>query len=250
MPSVNRPKRPIVWVASALGLCVLLATSGCAVWRISESIDMARQSRPFQQQPANAVLRLLVVGDSTAVGTGASAPAQSVAGRLGQAHPKLWVANRAQDGARFADVAAQLQSTPELFDVVLVQVGGNDVIRLSNMDTLRQTVDDVASAARQKAPLVLLMPAGNVGNSPFFFVPLRGWMTSRSRDLHALVREAATNHGAVYINLFKERAEDLFVQDPSLHARDGLHPSDAGYGVWFKELMGQTSLATALAAAR
>ena len=250
MPGGKRTSRPIVWVASAMGLCVLLGTSGCAVWRISESIELARHSRSFQQYPADPALRLLVVGDSTAVGTGANAPAASIAGRLGQAHPKLWVANRAQDGARLADVVVQLRETPEHFDVVLVQAGGNDVIRLSNMDTLRQTVDDVARAARQKAPLVLLMPAGNVGNSPFFFVPLRGWMTSRSRDLHALMHEAAANHGAVYVNLFKERAEDPFVQDPSLHARDGLHPSDAGYGVWFKELMAQTSLATSLAAAR
>ena len=236
--------------ALTIAMGFVLATSGCAVWRIGDSIDMARQSQPFQQRPDNAALRLLVVGDSTAVGTGAGAPANSVAGRLGQAHQTLWVENRAQDGAKLADVVAQMRGTAEHFDLVLVQAGGNDVIRLSNLDTLRQTVNEVARAAREKAPLVLLMPAGNVGNSPFFFSPLRGWMTWRSRELHTIVRDAAASHGAVYINLFKERADDTFVQDPALLSRDGLHPSDEGYGVWFKELMGQSTLSQILGAAR
>ena len=35
-----------------------------------------------------------------------------------------------------------------------------------------------------------------------------------------------------------------------LNARDGLHPSDAGYRVWFDQLMAQADLAGPLAAAR
>lgn len=246
MLSGQRTSRAMLWAAVGL----LVATSGCAVWRIGDSVAMARQSRAFEQRPADAALRLLVVGDSTAVGTGATAPAASVAGRLGQAHPNLWIDNRAQDGARLADVEAQLRGADERFDIVLVQAGGNDIIRLSNLDTLRKTINDVARVAGEKAPLVLLMPAGNVGNSPFFFPPLRGWMTQRSRDLHAIVRETAASHGAVYVNLFKERADDPFVHNPALHASDGLHPSDAGYGVWLEELMGQSALASTLKAAR
>ena len=57
-------------------------------------------------------------------------------------------------------------------------------------------------------------------------------------------------HGAVYVNLFKERAEDPFVQEPGLHARDGLHPSDLGYAVWLQELMAQSSVGAALSPAR
>jgi lysophospholipase L1-like esterase len=75
-------------------------------------------------------------------------------------------------------------------------------------------------------------------------------MTSRSRDLHAMVREAAARHGAVYINLFKERDDDPFVKDKALNARDGLHPSDAGYRVWRDELMAQSQLAAVLAQAQ
>ena len=40
------------------------------------------------------------------------------------------------------------------------------------------------------------MPAGNVGNAPFFFVPLSWWMTQRSRALHGLVQDSAARTGA------------------------------------------------------
>lgn len=67
-------------------------------------------------------------------------------------------------------------------------------------------------------------------------------MTQRSRQMHQFVNEAAKRHGAVYVNLFYERADDPFAQKPELNARDGLHPSDAGYAVWFEELSRQTKL--------
>jgi hypothetical protein len=61
-------------------------------------------------------------------------------------------------------------------------------------------------------------------------------MTSRSRQLHAAVAQASARNGATYVNLFRERAQDPFVQQPQLNAADGLHPSDAGYRQWWSEL--------------
>jgi lysophospholipase L1-like esterase len=74
-------------------------------------------------------------------------------------------------------------------------------------------------------------------------------MTWRSRRLHAFVNEAASRHGAVIVSLFRERADDPFAQQPSLNARDGLHPSAAGYQIWLRELMAQAALRHRLSAA-
>ncbi|HEY6133907.1 MAG TPA: GDSL-type esterase/lipase family protein [Rubrivivax sp.] len=228
---------------------VVLATTGCAVWRIGQSAELARLSEPYQQTPAAPVLRLLVVGDSTAVGTGASSPAHSLAGLIGREHTALLIENRARDGAKFADVLLQLEGAAG-FDMVLVQAGGNDVIRLRERDALALDIDRVATAAARVAPRVLLMPCGNVGNAPFFFAPVSWWMTRRSRALHMLVAASARRSGATYINLFRERAADPFVADPGLNARDGLHPSDAGYRNWWQELKHQSGLDRELAPAR
>ncbi len=241
--------KPLLLAASALAL---LAMTGCAAWRVSQSAELARRSEPLQVQPPTPVLRLLVVGDSTAVGTGASTPRASLAGLLSARFPGLLIENRAQDGATFADVTRQMAapaSNGARFDMVLVNAGGNDVIRLRNLDTVAQDIDRVAQLARQTAPFVVLMPAGNVGNAPFFFPPVSWWMTHRARRLHDAVAASAERHGAVYVRLFEERENDPFAQQRALNASDGLHPSDAGYQVWMQQLMTQAGLAQRLTAA-
>ncbi len=241
--------KPLLLAASALALLTL---TGCTVWRVAQSIELARQSEPLQVQPPAPAMRLLVVGDSTAVGTGASTPQASLTGLLAARFPGLLIENRARDGATFADVTRQLAASAQgggRFDMVLVNAGGNDVIRMRNLDTVAQDVDRVAQLARQTAPLVVLMPAGNVGNAPFFLPPVSWWMTQRSRRLHAAVAASAERHGAVYVRLFEERENDPFAQQRALNARDGLHPSDAGYRVWLQQLLQQAGLERRLNAA-
>lgn len=242
-------RRPVVIAVAILAAATLLGTSGCAAWRIKQSAALARQSEPYQALPPGASATLLVVGDSTAVGTGASMPAASVAGLIARDHPHLKIVNRANDGARFADIVRQLETAgSERFDAIMILGGGNDVIRLTNDEVLAHEVERAVALAHSRAGLVVLMPSGNVGSAPFFFPPWSWWMTARSKNLHRMVREAAASHGALYVNLFKEKADDPFAQRPEeLNAKDGLHPSDAGYRLWYEELKKQADLSKRLA---
>ncbi len=240
--SVHR--KLVIATAIAVGAVVAM-TSGCAVWRVQRSAELARDSEPFQNNPDNPAVRLLIVGDSTAVGTGASAGRESLAGLMARQYPRTLIENRARDGAKFEDVLAQLGGE-QRFDIVLVQAGGNDVIRMRGLEALHTDINRVADRARALADTVVLMPAGNVGNAPFFFAPLSWWMAERSRALHRIVQHAAARTGAVYVNLFHERDDDPFVANPGLNASDGLHPSDAGYAVWFEQLQVQAGLAQTL----
>lgn len=258
-PSINRWWWGLLWLpVGALSLGV----AGCTVWRLGETRALTSASQPYQQQPAQPVLALLVLGDSTAVGTGASDSRRSVAGLLGQAHPRLRIDNQARDGARLGEVPAQLAAALRQagaadadmrWDVILISAGGNDVIRGSAPAQLAADLDAALVAARARlrpGGLLLLQPPGNVGNAPFFLPPLAGLMSQRALALQAAAQAAAARHGAQYVNLFKPPEEDPFVQRPGLNASDGLHPSDAGYQVWHEELLAQTGLAARLAAAR
>jgi lysophospholipase L1-like esterase len=244
MPHARRfPSRLLLWAALSAPVLIL---AGCTAGRVRDSVELARASEPLQRSVAQPRARLLIVGDSTAVGTGASSPQASLGGLLAQTFADLHIDNRARDGATFADVARQLDDSAR-YDIVLIQAGGNDVIRLRDLDVVAGDIERVTRRARDLADVVLLMPAGNVGNAPFFFRPVSWLMTSRARRLHESVRETAARQGAVYVNLFKERADDPFAKRPELNARDGLHPSDLGYQVWFETLMAQSGLARRLA---
>ncbi|RYF36798.1 MAG: SGNH/GDSL hydrolase family protein, partial [Comamonadaceae bacterium] len=176
--------------------------------------------------------------------------AHSVAGLIAEGLPKLRVVNRATDGARYADIVRQLQADTSRFDAVLVLGGGNDVIRGTDTSELTAQVRQAADLARQIAPVVVMMPPGNVGNAPFFWRPVSWLMDRRSQSLHAAVRRSAQATGATYVNLYKPRADDPFAQRPKeLHARDGLHPSDAGYALWMQELEQASGLRGKLVAA-
>ena len=229
-------------------VAIVLWVGGRTAWRLHQSIELTRLSEPLQRSPERPSMRLLIVGDSTAVGTGASAPQASVAGLLAQVFPRLQIDNRARDGSTFAQLLAQLGGD-QRFDMVLVMAGGNDVVRLRGLQALQNDIDRVMRRALERGALVVVMPAGNVGNAPLFFPPVSWLMTWRSRQLHAFVSEAASRHGVVVVNLFRERADDPFIEQPSLNAQDGLHPGDAGYRVWFGELMAQAALSQRLSAA-
>ena len=123
------------------------------------------------------------------------------------------------------------------------------MIRFTGAAELEQGVLRTAQLASARGTSVVFLPAGNVGNAPFFFAPLSWLMSQRSRALHKLIRQVAKDKGAVYVNLYKEKAQDPFVQRAAeLHAKDGLHPSDAGYRIWYAELMAQSNFSKQLAA--
>ncbi len=154
-----------------------------------------------------------------------------------------------KDGAKFGGIAFQLAGN-ERFDMILILGGGNDVIRLTGEDTLRDNLDRAVSRARTRSDHVIVMPAGNVGNAPFFFPPVSWWMTSRARKMHDIVSEIARAHGATYVDLYREKNVDPFAREPErMNARDHLHPNDAGYGFWFAELERQARISQIISAA-
>ena len=163
------------WVPTlALAGGIALMQGAAMALRIRKAVALSRSIDPLQAEPLDATAQLLLVGDSTAVGTGASAADASVAGLIARQHPHVRIMNRACVGAKFADIVRQLEP-PQRFDLILILGGGNDVIRLTGNAALQADEGRALQLASERADTVVLMPAGNVGNTPFFPQPL-AWL--------------------------------------------------------------------------
>jgi lysophospholipase L1-like esterase len=210
---------------------------------------MASRARAFERPLECALRRVLVVGDSTGVGTGAEDPRHSLAGRLARDFPNVSIVNHARNGAKTRDAWEQLSPfVGESFDVVLVHVGGNDLLRRTPWQRLVADVDALLQRAGAIGRHVLVTTTPNVGLAPAFFAPLSWYLSARSRQLRDLVDAACRRHGSHYANFFHPRSCDPFSRDwQRYYAADRLHPSSACYGYVYATLLRETPLARWLA---
>jgi lysophospholipase L1-like esterase len=212
---------------------------------------LADVARPFERTMPQARHRVLVVGDSTGVGTGAERAHDSLAGRLAADFPDIAIVNRARNGAKTRDACGQVaEFEGERFDLVLIHVGGNDIFRRTPLARLAADVDELLERATRVGTHVLVTTTPNVGLAPIFFAPLSWWMTTRSRQVRDLFARAARRHGAHYANFFHPRSCDPFSREwRRYYAADRLHPSSECYGYVYRALLRATPLAHWLAEA-
>jgi lysophospholipase L1-like esterase len=212
--------------------------------RIMTGRKLSENSASFQYSASPERFRILIIGDSTGVGTGADGPQDSVAGRISRDFPGTTIENRAEDGAKFANVISQLnEESEDNFDLILIQAGGNDILRFTPLDMIRVNVEALLKAAKERARRVVLMSSGNVGNAPAFFPPVNWLYTSRTRKVRELLMNLAQAEGVVYVDLFMERRDDPFIREPERYnAADFLHPGSEGYRLWYEALKAQARL--------
>ena len=220
--------------------------------RIHRGRQIAAASRPYERRNPGAAHRILVVGDSTRLGTGAVRPEESVAGRIAAEFPAIEIINLARNGAKSADALFQMESVGlERFDIVLVQVGGNDILGFTDLGKMRDTIRQILHQAKENAANVLFISTGNAGLAPAFFPPISWLYTARTRKVRTLLMEVSRDLGVQYVDLFREKGNELFRGDPDrYYTSDYLHPSSEGYRIWYEELKRQTSLVEILGKGR
>ena len=175
-------------------------------------------------------LRLLVVGDSTAMGTGVSKLEDGLPGQLGRlldAGPEAGggVAWRAvgRNGATAAEVLQEFAAAAVAahFDLAVVMVGWNDALRLRGGSEFSRALGallDRLHAASPNARLVVVAPPafGRFASLPN---PLRWALGRQARGLTRRAERVARSHAAVIAPGFDGRSV----------ASDQFHPDAAGY---------------------
>jgi len=250
-----KPATALIWTRLASGLAgALLAASAAHAARVALRVRRAhaysRCAQRYTRHLADASHRLLIVGDSTAVGLGAQSMEDSIAGRLARDFPLASIENRAELGARIACVLGQLREVDAGYDAVLIAAGGNDILRRTPYDALRVALEAVINRAREVAPLVIVVNSGNVGGAPLFGWPLSVVLSRRSLQVRRIFALSCRRLRAQFVNLTFVPRRDPFGRQRELYfAEDGLHPSSAAYQYCYGVLKRRTRLTRLLAAA-
>ncbi|MBN2298394.1 MAG: GDSL family lipase [Deltaproteobacteria bacterium] len=233
-----------VFILIAIACLYFAVNSVRLVLRIYKGRELAETSTAFEVKNPLAVKRVLIIGDSTGVGTGADDPADTIAGLIAREFPSVEIINKSMDGAKASNIPMQLDSLEDAgFDLVLLQVGGNDILKFTDPDMLKNSVAEIMRLASKFAPEIIFMSTGNVGSAPAFFPPLNWIYTERTRTVRSVFMLISREKGIEYVDLFREKSEDPFLTDPEQYfAADLLHPGSRGYALWYEELRNQSSL--------
>lgn len=200
-------------------------------------------------RPPNAVRRVLVVGDSTAVGIGAESPTETLVGRIVAQFPAVLVENHARMGARAADLARQFGlAEAQRYDAVLIAIGGNDILRGTSRKAFRTALDAALAHACALSGTVILVNCPNIGAAPLFPWPLSALLSWRSLRYRATYEAVCAGHPVEFVNFTYAPRDDPFRRARAVYfASDGLHPTGAAYALCFERLKSATRLPTALA---
>lgn len=201
-------------------------------------LQIARRTQPYQQKPLNAKRRILVIGDSSAVGVGAEDPAQSFPGYVGAQYPDAEIINRGVNGAKVRDLIPLLKShVEERYDLLMIHIGGNDIVWFTPLNELEQDLATVIRLAKPLAPKIVMMSCGDAGTARVFPFGTRWILTLRTKQVRTIFLQITTYFRVNYVDLYLRRRDDPFQQEhKTYYSPDDFHPSGAGYRFWYQDI--------------
>lgn len=200
--------------------------------------DLADRAVKYEQHTENSSMKILVIGDSTAVGTGASTPEESTTGRLGQDYPKAEIVNLGVNGSKTHELPARLEKLRgQRFDLILIHTGGNDIVRLTPYKKIEENLRVVLQHAKELSDTVVVLHGGNVGTAKIFPAGIRWIFTHRTRLVRDIFLRLTKETSTHYVDLWRRGKDDPFFADPdSYYAADYFHPSSVGYKDWYEHI--------------
>lgn len=180
-----------------------------------------------QQSPVEPSKKILILGDSIAVGFGLQPKHTWVSLlkiRLSQQYPAYQVINASANGrtARELSIHAKELISSHQPDIVIIEIGGNDGLRQYSIGSIEGNIGIVIHLAKQKAAQIILLG---------FRLPLNYPSAYRS-DFHDLYQRLQKRHQIVLIDFFFE----YIVNRPGMFQGDNIHPTEKAQPVLLETL--------------
>ncbi|WP_027707765.1 SGNH/GDSL hydrolase family protein [Zooshikella ganghwensis] len=218
-----------------LGLAPFLVAQGLYVRQKTPRLPEPVGPRQGKQGTGPA-LKLLILGDSSAAGVGAPSQQLALSGQLVEilsaSYNVSWMLE-AKTGYTAKDLIDLLYDMPQSpFDIVIVVVGVNDVIKGTSQTQWQKQLDQLIQLSIEKfgSPRLFfsgLPPMHLFSALPF---PLKWYLGKRARYLDDIL----SKHLYHYSNCQFLPINMPF--EPAYLATDGFHPSPNAYTVWAEAL--------------
>ena len=184
-------------------------------------------------------LKYLVMGDSTGAGQGGDYDqgiAVSTAKNLSQNYEVEFL-NASISGAKVSDViTGQLEEGLKFNpDLILISVGANDVVKLTNPSTFEKDLGKLISKIIESNCKTKIVVTGvpEMGAIPRFAQPLRYIAGLQTKNLNNVFDQIIKKYNLAHAPIAKITGP-IFKKDKSLFAQDRFHPNNQGYAEWIK----------------
>ncbi|WP_434742930.1 SGNH/GDSL hydrolase family protein [Micromonospora sp. SH-82] len=258
------PGRLAARLGRAAALSVVAGTVGGAAVLAGEAL-VARHRRYAQPELGLAlratvgrsgapVLRLVLLGDSSALGVGVARLEETVGGQLahllaeGPTGRRVHLSSVGVSGSRSVDLSTQVARAllGERPDVALVLIGANDATGFGRPADVAAHLGLAVHRLREARVEVVVGTCPDLGAARAIAPPLRqvvGWSGRRIADAQTV---AVLDAGGTVVDLAAETGP-VFRADPGTFCHDGFHPSADGYRLWAHALLPAVVAAAAVA---
>lgn len=202
-------------------------------------------------------LRLVLLGDSAALGVGVDRADDTVGGQLARllsegAGPtaggerQVWLSSVGVSGSRSTDLATQVARAllGEHPDVAVILIGANDVAGFRRPGEAAAYLGAAVRRLRDAQVRVVVGTCPDLGAVRAIAPPLRqlaGWLGRHTARAQAV---AVIEAGGIVVDLAAETGA-VFRADVGTLCHDGYHPSADGYRVWAHALLPAVARAAA-----
>ncbi len=201
------------------------------------------KTTPFSQECKKPTRKFLVIGDSTSYGAGANNSKHSLAGRLAKNNPNVHIDNLSENGMTLKRLKKRLKNIQHnKYDLIFIHIGGMDVLSMTSdakitKYTARILEHSCALLTNNDPSKIIFVSMNNVGGAPAFRFPLERLLEKRSRNVRDTFGLVCDKFDVTHVALFSEQQDDQLAQQPSRYfARDGIHPNDEGYALWYNKI--------------
>jgi lysophospholipase L1-like esterase len=226
------------------GAAVLAGQAMLARARRYAQPDLRLAMRSSVGTPGAPPLRLVLLGDSTALGVGVERVNETVGGQLAHLLAEAPGARRVELSSvavarsRSADLATQVAralvgARP---DIAVILVGGNDALHFGG---IADAAGELAAAVRRLRTAGVAVVVGtcpDLGAARAFALPLRQIVGWQGRRLARAQADAVHAADGMPVDLAGQTGA-VFRADASTYCHDGYHPSADGYRVWAHALL-------------